>query len=115
MMAAAAAASSAGSNTVDIFVDPTKGSDAAAGSAGHPIASLTLAQQMARAATGRAGAHGTVTVHLAAGARFNLAEPAQGGGGLNLSSDDGGAVRWVGEGALGVRHFPGRFSPFRPY
>ena len=91
----AAAASSA----VDIFVDPTRGSDTATGSAAHPIASLLKARALV---AHHAGVGTEVTVHLAAGARFELARPAQGGGGLNLSSVDSGTVRWVGEGAAGA-------------
>ena len=85
---------------VDVFVDPLKGSDSGAGSAAHPLQSLRAAQVKALAS---AAGGGEVTVHLAAGALFNLADPTQGGGSLNFSSAESGAVRWVGEGDAGAR------------
>ena len=101
-LAVTVAAASASATTVEVFVDPAKGSDGGDGSPAHPLRSLPAAQAKARAAAGaRAGVE--VTVHLAAGALFNLAEAEQGGGGLNFTSADSGAVRWVGEGPAGAR------------
>ena len=90
---------------LDVFVDPAKGSDAGDGSAAQPLRSLRAAQRLARP---HAAAGGEVTVHLAAGALFSLAEAEQGGSGLSFSSVDSGSVRWVGQGhAAGRTAEPG--------
>ncbi|MFD9563895.1 fibronectin type III domain-containing protein [Streptomyces sp. NPDC059994] len=98
LVPSAGAGSRAAPRTADVYVSPS-GRDAADGTAGHPVRTLTRARDLARGKAARYGAahySGDITVHLASGT-YRTAGP------LVLDGRDSGPaghrIVWQGAGA----------------